>query len=73
MHRTKDLDINLLDLSGEYTVILKIQNSDYIDIQEITNRANVEFKGLTTDSKNISIYTSNIRKRVMISVTDIGD
>lgn len=70
---TNGLDKKLVDLDGDYSVILRIQNGEYIDILEMTNRANAEFNGFVTDEKEVSIYTSNIRKRIMVSVTTIGD
>lgn len=68
---TKNLDKNLFDLEGEYQLILRIKNGNYIDICEFNNRGQKIFNSPTDGNVNVSLNTSNVRKRLVLNVTKI--
>ena len=59
---------DISSLNGDYTIYLKIINGDYIDICELSNLAQEEFTSVSKDNKTYAIKTSNIRKRLMLSI-----
>ena len=60
---------DITDLDGEYTIYVKIINGDYIDICEINNLAQEEFNPVIKELKTYQINTSNIRKRLILSIS----
>lgn len=72
---TKTIEKNTFDLNeGNYSLILKIKNTvtgtTYTDILEFTNRGNSPLNSISNDVKNISLITSNTRKRVELVVEE---
>lgn len=65
---TKQMEKNLFDLQGEYSLILKIKNAEFVDFVELTNKSTKTFADVSNDTKVISLTTSNIRKRLVLTV-----
>lgn len=58
--------VDISDLVSEYyTLILKIQNGNYIDFVEISNSASIQLP----EVGNYRLFTSTIRDRVMLQVS----
>ena len=67
----KTLDIDDLDLNaGTYDLLLKIENDEYIDFVEFTNRSNRQGFDITYNGKNYKLITSPIRYHLILEVIE---
>ena len=57
------------DLDGDYQLLVKIRNGEYVDICEFSNRANDVFGSIELESGTYNFYTSSVRYRVMLKAT----
>lgn len=55
---------------GTYRMILKIQNGNYIDFIEMTNRANAKTPVVSIEGRTYTIKTSKVRNRLELEVNE---
>ncbi len=58
---------DLSNVEGNYNIILRIKNDNYIDYVEFVNRSHMPMPSVKTNELDIQILTSNIRNRLYIT------
>ena len=58
---------DLFNVEGNYNIILRIKNDNYIDYVEFVNRSHMPMPSVKTNELDIQILTSNIRNRLYIT------
>ena len=59
---------DIKDLDGNYEILIKLVNGEFLDICEFTNLMNEEFNDVENEFGEFDLYTSDIRNRIMLEV-----
>ena len=59
---------DISELEGNYELLIKLINGEYLDICEFTNLMNEDLVSVENEIGSFNLYTSNIRNRIMLEV-----